>query len=217
MKTGIRDFFHNYWILLLIVTAKFILQFVLIHPVYELHRDEFLHLDQAHHLAFGFISVPPLTSIIGKFIFLMGGDVFWVRFFPAFFGALTIVFAWLIVETMGGGSASKLLVSLGLLFSVLIRLNILFQPNAFDILIWTVIFFTIIKYTVSGDHKWLWYLALATVLGLYNKYNVIFLLAGLTGGPPFNIPKKAVFGIFFLESFFTWVDIISPKSDLADQ
>lgn len=175
-------FFKNYWPLLLIVTAKMVLQYVLVNPFYELHRDEFLHLDQAHHLALGYISVPPLTSFESKLIFLLGGSEFWVRFFPALFGAFTIVFAWLIAEALNGKMISKLLVSIALLFSVLIRLNILFQPNAFDIMIWTIIFFFLVKYAGTSEKKWIWFAAIAVVLGLYNKYNTAFLIAGLFAG-----------------------------------
>lgn len=40
-------------LLLGFILAKFALQYILISPVYELQRDKFLHLDQAHHLAWG--------------------------------------------------------------------------------------------------------------------------------------------------------------------
>jgi hypothetical protein len=198
--TRIRIFFRTYWILLLIVAAKFILQYVLLDPYYELHRDEFLHLDQARHPAFGFISVPPFTSMISKLIFLLGGDVFWIRFFPALFGALTIVFAWLIVDTLRGKTSAKILVSLALLFSVLIRLNILFQPNSFDILVWTVAFFFIIKYLDSGKEKWLIFFAVAIVLGLYNKYTVAFLIAGILAGLLLTPQRKILFSMSFLKA-----------------
>ena len=73
-----------------LIAIKFILQYVLIHPVYELQRDEYLHLDQGLHLAWGYISVPPMTSWISFVIHALGGTVFWVKFFPAAFGAMTM-------------------------------------------------------------------------------------------------------------------------------
>ena len=36
----------KYFVLFGLIAIKFILQYVLIHPVYELQRDEYLHLDQ---------------------------------------------------------------------------------------------------------------------------------------------------------------------------
>lgn len=49
-------------ILLGFIILKFVLQYALISPEYDLQRDEYLHLDQAHHLAWGYLSVPPVTS-----------------------------------------------------------------------------------------------------------------------------------------------------------
>lgn len=45
-------------ILIIFIGMKFLLQFLLLGSEYELHRDEFLHLDQANHLAWGYLSVP---------------------------------------------------------------------------------------------------------------------------------------------------------------
>ena len=84
------------------ILLKFGLQYVAINPVYELHRDEFLHLDLGNHLAWGYLSVPPVTSWISFIIISLGNSVFWVKFFPAFFGALTIFFVWKTVEHLGG-------------------------------------------------------------------------------------------------------------------
>ena len=70
------------------IALKFALQFILLSPEYELQRDEFLHLDQANHLAWGYLSVPPVTSWISVIIKLLGNSVFWVKFFPALFGGI---------------------------------------------------------------------------------------------------------------------------------
>jgi|GEM_PF-6304692 len=54
----------KYALLIGIIVLKFIIQFNLVNPAYELQRDEFLHIDQGKHLAAGFISVPPLTALL---------------------------------------------------------------------------------------------------------------------------------------------------------
>ena len=181
-STRLRFFFNRYWILFVLIAIKFILQFTLVNPVYELHRDEFLHLDQAFHPAAGYISTPPFTSWIASVIYFFGGGLFWIRFFPAFFGVLTIVFTWLIVEEFGGKMPAKILTSISLIFSIYIRLNVLFQPNAFDILAWTIIFFLTIKYIKKQQVNWLFLLSLIIALALYNKYTIVFLIIGLILG-----------------------------------
>jgi hypothetical protein len=42
MNLKLRNFFDRYWILIALIAIKMVLQFVVINPVYELHRDEFL-------------------------------------------------------------------------------------------------------------------------------------------------------------------------------
>ena len=167
------------FVLLGFVLLKFILQYILIDPVYELHRDEFLHLDQARHLAWGYTSVPPFTSWTSWIILQLGNGVFWVKFFPALFGTLTLVVVWKTIEELKGGWFALLLGGVSVVFSTLIRLNMLYQPNSPDILAWTLLFFTIIKYINSENSKWLWYAGITFAFGFLNKYNIVFLLIGL--------------------------------------
>src|SRR6478735_10558198 len=89
-------------ILLGFVLLKFLLQYILFNPYYDLHRDEYLHLDQANHLAWGYLSVPPVTSWISYIIQLLGNSLFLIRFFPALFGALTIVLVWKAIQELNG-------------------------------------------------------------------------------------------------------------------
>ncbi len=195
----------------MLISVKFILQYLVINPVYELHRDEFLYLNQADHLAFGYISVPPFTAFISRLIYLLGGGVFWVHFFPALFGALTIIFAWLIVESLGGSLFSKVLAAAGLTFSLLVRLNILWQPNSFDILSWTIIFYFLIKYIQSEKSIWLMLLAVIVALSFYNKYNVIFLVAGLFVGLVFTYHRKIFTNLSFWKALVLCLILLSPN------
>jgi hypothetical protein len=211
MHQKLREFIYRYWILFLLITIKIILQIVLVNPVYELHRDEFLYLNQADHLAFGYISVPPLMALVSKVVYLLGGSFFWVRFFPALFGVLTIVFVWLIVETTGGTLYSKVLASSAMVFSALMRLNILYQPNSFDILVWTIIFFLLIKFVQSENKSLLYYLAVIVILGFYNKYNLIFLIAGLAAGLLLTYQRKIFLNPAFWKALIISLIILSPN------
>lgn len=166
-------------LLALFIALKFALQFWAIAPEYELHRDEYLHLDQAHHLAWGYLSVPPLTSWISYLIYLLGNGVFWVKFFPALFGALTIYLVWRGIEVLRGGLFALCLGAAGVLFSVLVRVNTLYQPNSVDYLCWTLVYYAFIRYTQKEQAKWLWVAAVAFALGFLNKYNIVFLALGL--------------------------------------
>jgi len=161
------------------ILLKFLLQYVLLSPEYELQRDEYLYLDQARHLAWGYASVPPFTSWISLVIGFLGNSVFWVKFFPAFFGALTMLLVWKAIEALKGDLFALILGASCILFSALLRLNTLYQPNSFDILSWTALYFATLKYFQTENPKWLFLAALAFALGFLNKYNIAFLLVGL--------------------------------------
>jgi hypothetical protein len=211
MNSEFRKFIDRYWILLILIAIKMVLQYVLVNPVYELHRDEFLYLNQADHLAFGYISVPPFTALISKIIYLFGDGIFWVRLFPALFGCATIVLIWLVIESVGGSLFSNILASAALVFSALIRINILYQPNSFDILIWTAIFFCLIKFIQSEKTSWLFYLSVIVAAGFYNKYNLIFLLAGLFIGFLATYQRKIFLTPSFWKALIISLIILSPN------
>lgn len=168
----------SYLILFLFVIVKFILQYTLINPEYELQRDEYLHLDQGNHLAWGYLSVPPVSSWISWLIKILGGSVFWIKFFPALFGALTMIVVWKAIEELKGGLFAFLLASLGLLFSSLLRLNMLYQPNSLDVLLWTSFFYILIKYINTEKISWLYWGGAIFGIGILNKYNIAFLALG---------------------------------------
>ncbi|SEP23337.1 Dolichyl-phosphate-mannose-protein mannosyltransferase [Flavobacterium sp. CF108] len=166
-------------ILIGFIILKFVLQYVLISPEYDLQRDEYLHLDQAHHLAWGYLSVPPVTSWFSYIILLLGNSVFWVKFFPALFGALTLLIVWKTIEFLKGNLYALVLGALCILFSALLRINMLYQPNSFDVLCWTLFYYILIQYVTAEKSKWLYIGAVVFAFGFLNKYNILFLLIGL--------------------------------------
>lgn len=166
-------------ILIGFILLKFVFQILVLSDDYELHRDEFLHLDQAHHLAWGFQSVPPFTSWISWIIYLLGNSIFWIKFFPALFGAGTLWIVWKTIEELKGDLFALVLGATCILFSSLLRVNTLYQPNSFDILSWTTLYFVVIKYFNTQQTKWLFVAAGVFAIGFLNKYNVVFLLIGL--------------------------------------
>ena len=170
---------RNNLLLSIIIAIKFILQYLLIHPVYDLQRDEYLHLDQGLHLAWGFISVPPLTSWISYLIHMLGGSVFWIKFFPAAFGALTLILVWKMIEKLGGNLFACLLGTLALLISPLLRVNTLFQPNSSDIFFWTLAFYVLISWIQTNETRWIYIAAVTIALGFYSKYNILMFVAAV--------------------------------------
>jgi len=166
-------------ILISFILLKFLLQFLLLSSKYELQRDEYLHLDQANHLAWGYLSVPPFTSWTSYIIQLLGNSIFWIKFLPALYGALTIYIVWKAIEELNGNLFALTLGATCVLFSAILRLNTLYQPNSFDVLSWTILYFIVLKYIKTNYIKWLYLGAIAFAIGFLNKYNIVFLLIGI--------------------------------------
>jgi len=198
-------------VLLGLILTKFILQYLLIDPVYELHRDEFLHLDQARHLAWGYTSVPPVTSWISYLIMLLGNGVFWVKFFPALFGSLTLLVVWKTVEELKGNWFALTLAGISVLFSILLRINTLYQPNSIDILAWTLIYFVLVKYILSEKNKWLYIAAVVFAIGFLNKYNIAFLILGLLPAVLLTEHRRFFLNKHFYSAAFLALILISPN------
>jgi hypothetical protein len=170
------------WLLLVIVIVKMVFQYWVLSPYYDLQRDEYLHLDLANHLAAGYLSVPPFTAFTSLLIQWLGNSFFWVKFFPAIYGVLTMVLVWKMVELLGGKWFAQVLAALVFICSGMSRLNLLYQPNSFDILAWTLLFWCLLQYLHTQQSKWLVWMGVAAGIGILNKYNFGFLLIGLLGG-----------------------------------
>ncbi|MEO8771778.1 MAG: glycosyltransferase family 39 protein [Ferruginibacter sp.] len=198
-------------ILLGFIILKFLLQHFLISPEYDLQRDEYLHLDQGHHLAWGYESVPPFTSWISWIIFQLGNSVFWVKFFPSLFGALTILVVWKTIEVLNGNLFALIMGATAATFSVLLRINILYQPNSFDILSWTLFYYTFICYIKTEKIKWLYFAAIVFAIGFLNKYNIAFLLIGLVPAILLTEQRKLLLNKHVYFAMIVSLLLISPN------
>jgi hypothetical protein len=204
LPTLVKKYLKKHAALLLgFILIKFILQWIAINPVYELQRDEYLHLDQARHLAWGYISLPPFSSWIAWLIKALGNGVFWVKLFPALFGVLTLVLVWKIMTTLKANTFALCLGSTAIVFSALVRVNTLFQPNSSDILFWTLFYFIIIKYISSNNAKWLYAVGIVTGVGLLSKYNFAFLLIGILPALLFSAQRQ----LFLKKEFYFSIGI----------
>jgi hypothetical protein len=167
----------------LLAIIKFILPYLLQNSYYEPHRDEFLYLAEGHHLAWGFMEIPPMLSIFAWLTHLFGDGMFWIKFWPDLFGALTFIYTAKIVQKLGGGAFAIFLAFLPFIFGVYLRLFFLFQPNTPEVFFWTMIAYSILRYIQTEKNKYLYILGINIGLGMLSKYSVaiytVSILAGL--------------------------------------
>ncbi len=175
-------FISKYRIPLLLAFLKFILPYLLQHEGYELHRDEYLYLAEARHLAWGFMEVPPLLSLLAWITHLAGDGFFWVKFWPCLFGGLTVLVICEMVTEMGGRVFAQCLASFCMIAGVYLRIHFLFQPNFLEIFWWSLLALLIIKYVNTHHSYYIILLGIAIGLAWLSKYSIIFFVAGMIAG-----------------------------------
>src|ERR1700759_669226 len=126
-------------LLYFLALLKIIIPYLLQNSIYEPHRDEFLYLAEGHHLAWGFMEVPPMLSVFAWLIHILGDGMFWIKLVPSLFGAAVFIVAGKIVQSLGGKNFALILLFLSFIFGAYLRLFFLFQPNPPEVLFWTLI------------------------------------------------------------------------------
>src|SRR5678810_1042910 len=106
----------NNRLLYFLALLKIALPYLLQNNAYEPHRDEFLYLAEGHHLAWGFMEVPPMLSIFAWIIHAFGNGMFWIKLVPSLFGAATFIVAGKIIQSLGGKSFALILLFFSFLF-----------------------------------------------------------------------------------------------------
>ncbi len=181
----------------ILIIAVFSLLSLLVHLIvnavthYGIFRDEFYYLACANHLSFGYVDHPPFSIFIlavNKFLF--GDSLFSLRIIPAFLSSLTIFIAGLITIEMNGRKFALVLTSSAILLTpIFLGINTFYSMNSFDIFLWMVSAYLLIRLIKFKDN-YLW-IILGIVLGiaLLNKVSAVWLCAGISVSflfPPFR-------------------------------
>lgn len=162
-----------------LVLMKLLLPFLL-NGDWGFHRDEFLYLAMGDHLAWGYLEVPPVIAVLGAVAdALFGSHVALIRLFPALAGAATMVLIVAMTIRMGGGRYAQVLAVLGYLVAIVnLRINVLFQPVAFDMLAWVAaVYGFMVAIRENRARDWI-LLGLVVGIGLLTKYTMLLFAGG---------------------------------------
>src|SRR4051795_12442485 len=111
MSTAYRDRWNDRGLAILLALGAAVL---IIHLLtgwrYGFHRDELATLDDARHLAWGYVAYPPVTPFFGWLsLELFGTSLRGFRFFPAVAQAIALVLTGLMGRELGGRRSAQLL------------------------------------------------------------------------------------------------------------
>lgn len=171
--------------------VKFFSGYLLLSPAYDLQRDEYLYLDQGRHLAWGYLEVPPLLAAQAWATNALGGAEGWVRFWPFLWGAATVYLVGRLAQRLGGGWFATALAGTCYLGSGFARLNLLFQPNSFEVFGFVFCLYWLVRYLQDERPRHLYLVGLGLGLGLLNKYTTLFFIVAL-GGALLLTPARRV-------------------------
>lgn len=166
---------------LLFALIKFASGYLLLSPLYELHRDEYLYLAHGRHPAWGYLEVPPLTAAQAWLTNAAGGGFWAVKFWPFLWGAATVYLVVRLAQRLGGGWFAGALAGTCYLGTAFARLNLLFQPNSFEVFGFVWCGYCLARYLPTQRPGALYGLGAGLGLGLLNKYTTLFFGAALVG------------------------------------
>src|SRR5580658_8096646 len=123
---------------LIILAAILVTAHTLTNGQYGFHRDELATIDDARHLAWGFVAYPPLTPFIAHVALdLFGASLAGLRFFAALAQALVVILAGLMARELGGKRPAQLVAAIAVAIAPMsIGAGQLFQYVSFDYLWW---------------------------------------------------------------------------------
>jgi len=157
---------------------------------YGFQRDELATLDDARHLAWGYVAYPPMTPFFGRIsLELFGTSLTGFRFFAAVAEAIAVLLTGLMARKLGGGRGAQLVAAMAAV-PFCLGGGALMQYVSFDYLFWVLTAYCTICLLWSGDPRWWVGIGAALGLGMLAKYAIPFLAAGLTAGFLFTDARR---------------------------
>jgi 4-amino-4-deoxy-L-arabinose transferase-like glycosyltransferase len=149
---------------------------------YGFHRDELATLDDARHLAWGYIAYPPITPFFARLsLTLFGISLNGFRFFAALAQAVAVVLTGLMARELGGGRGAQL-VAAAAAVPFCIASGALMQYVAFDYLFWVLTAYFVICLLKSEDPRWWLAIGCSIGFGMMTKYTMGFFVIGIVFG-----------------------------------
>ena len=150
--------------------------------VFGFHRDELQTLDDARHLAWGYVAYPPLTPFFGRLsLDLFGISIAGFRFFASLAQAVALILTGLMAREMGGGRNAQVLAAAAYLPFAL-GAGALMQYVSFDNVCWVLAAYFVVRLLRSEDPRWWVAVGGAAGLGMMAKYAMAFFAAAIFAG-----------------------------------
>jgi hypothetical protein len=167
---------------LIYLAAGTILAHLLTGGHFGFHRDELATLDDARHLAWGYVAYPPITPFFARLsLTLFGTSLVGFRFFAALAQAVAVVLTGLMARELGGGRGAQLIAAAAAVPFCLAS-GALMQYVAFDYLCWVLAAYFVVRLLRSEDLRWWVAIGCTIGFGMMTKYTMGFFVIGIVVG-----------------------------------
>lgn len=165
---------------------------------YGFNRDELMAVEDARHLAWGYVQYPPMTAFFGRVALeLFGTSLVGFRFFAASVQAMALVLTGLMAKELGGGKWAQAVAAMaGVPFCL--GGGALMQYISFDYVCWVVVAYCMVRLLKSQDARWWLGVGAGIGLGMMAKYTMGFLAVGVAAGVLLTGARK------YLRSGWLW-------------
>ncbi|MGH9533797.1 MAG: glycosyltransferase family 39 protein [Terriglobales bacterium] len=145
------------------------------------HRDELQVLDDARHIAWGFVAYPPFAPAIERVsMTLFGVSLRWLRL-PAVLAQVgVLLFAAMAAAEFGGGKFAQVVTALAVAASPVPMFEAHeFQYTGFDLLWMTAMVYCLARLLRTNNPRWWLAIGAFAGMGLMTKYSMAFYLVAL--------------------------------------
>jgi Dolichyl-phosphate-mannose-protein mannosyltransferase len=169
---------------------------------YGFNRDELAILEDARHLAWGYVSYPPLTPFLGRIaLALFGTSLACFRIFSALAQAAGVVLTGLMAKEMGGSRSAQIIAALAAV-PFCLGAGALMQYISFDYFAWVLTAFLIVKLLQSGEPRYFLLIGASIGLGMMAKYTMLFFACGVLAGVLLTDARK------YLRTIWPWLGLL---------
>ena len=170
------------FLIIILAILKFLLPFILQNGAYQPFRDEYLYLDQADRMDWGYLENPPIITALAWITKLLGSNIVWIKLWPSLFGAFTFYLSCEMAIAFGGKSFSVFLIFMAYIVTAILRIHYILNPVFLDLFFTTAMVLTLLRYIQSEKNYWLYLFAVAAGLGILSRYSTGFYMIALIAG-----------------------------------
>src|SRR5947207_4954333 len=168
--------------LLAAIALATLLVHVLLGNRYGFHRDELATLEDARHLAWGYVAYPPVTPFFARIsLELFGTSLAGFRFFAALADAAAVFLTGLMARELGGRIGAQLVAACAAI-PFCLAAGALMQYVSFDYLAWVAFAYFVVRLCQSDDPPWWIAIGVCIGFGMLTKYSMLVCVAGIAVG-----------------------------------